>query len=206
MTKKILPFIVTTLLGVISLSSCGERKTWTVLPSGISQSVSANLETVNIFIDASKSMKGYIEGVSTDPDSNKYNLKRVVSTFVTETEKIKPSNCNLLCYAVKNSQPAPVSTNEFTGKINDGKLFSDDATLFGKMIASAVDKTSNHGVSIIFTDGIMSYPPSESSRNVTDIENLKVEVKRAALKAKNKGQSVLIIKYNTDFLTKYYVL
>lgn len=207
MIKKILPFIVTTLLGVISLnscSSCRERKTWTVLPSEISQSVSANLDTVNIFIDASKSMKGYIEGVSTDPDSNKYNLKRVVSTFVTETEKIKPSNCNLLCYAVKNSQPNPVNTKEFTGKINDGKLFSDDATLFGKMIATAVDKTCTNGVSIIFTDGIMSYPPSQSSRNVTDIENLKVEVKRAALKAKNKGQSVLIIKYNTDFLTKYY--
>ncbi len=203
MSKKIFPFAMATLLGVISLSSCQEKSMWTVLPENYSQSDSIVLDTINIFIDASKSMKGYIDaGISSDPDSNAFNLKRVVSTFVTETEKLRPRN--FFCYAVKNNKTIPENARDFTKKINDGDLFSDDATLFGKMIATAVEKTCNNGVSIIFTDGIMSYPTAEAYRNVTDIENLKVEVKRAALLARNKGFSVLIVKYDTDFLTRYY--
>ena len=185
---------------IFGASSCDSK--WTLLPKDESTAVKADVDTINIYLDVSKSMRGYIDGVSSNADSSQFNLKRVVSTIVTEAERL--SSKQTCCYAVLDSKCNLVDTSIFPERIIDNSIFSGNETQFGEMLTSAINGTGKNGLSVVVTDGIMSYPPKQSNLNVIGIENLKVQVKRAAEQARIKGNSILIVKYNTDFKTSYY--
>lgn len=186
---------------IYGTSSCDSNK-WTLLPNDESIAVKVDVDTINIYLDVSKSMRGYIDGVSSNADSSQFNLKRVVSMVVTEAERL--SSKQTCCYAVLDGKCNLVDTSIFPERIIDNSIFSGNETQFGEMLTSAINGTGKNGLSVVVTDGIMSYPPKQSNLNVIGIENLKVQVKRAAEQARIKGNSILIVKYNTDFKTSYY--
>lgn len=181
------------------MQSCS-RPTWIIQANNDLVGKDVAISNINIFLDASVSMRGYTDGVS--PKAPK-NLKSVVSTLVTQSEQYSKST-KLNCAAIQNNSFVPVSSASFPFTINDNSIFKGQFTDFGYMLTAAVAKTSPSDVSILISDCIMSYPPGQTDKNVVGIDNLKVEVVRALQAARQKGLSIAIFKYCTDFTTKFY--
>jgi hypothetical protein len=201
MKKKIfiIVSVAVAVLFVILLSKgCGGGNTWTLKPVADNGADSVKINKINIFLDASGSMIGYVSGINA---TAKKNLKQTVSRIVTQCESYN-SKTVVNCAAVRDNKVIGISREKFPYELNDNSIFSGQSTEFGRMLSESVDSTNSDDVSILISDCVLSFPAGKS--NLNGIETLNVDVVRAMQRAKDKNLSIAIVKFNTEFNTSYY--
>ncbi len=220
MKKVLVIFIGTVIMGALFICchgahSNGEKKggakeTSDQTPSAASPSntnqIGAHVEAVDIYVDASGSMKGYIDGVQG-------KLKEVVPLLIpnlTNCDRMGLCKENIKCYTIYNKKPKLKDTDTFGPSITNASIFNGQSTevheMF-KVVADEVVNNPNH-VGIIVSDCILSFSGNElknnKEKNYNDIAVLRTEVTQAMTVLYNKGMNVCIVKYTSDFNGNYY--
>lgn len=171
--------------------------------SGVGEAIP---EAVDIFIDASGSMKGYIEGVQG-------TLKEVVPALIpnlkhSDRMALDPANIN--CYTIDNQNLKKKNTDEFSNSITNASIFNGQSTevheMFNVVAKTIVDNPKHVGV--IVSDCILSFSGKELKKNIeknyNDIGILTAEVTNAMTTLYNNGMNVSVVKYTSDFNGNYY--
>ena len=175
-------------------------------PMSASMKITAIPEAVDIFVDASGSMKGYIDGVQG-------TLKNVVPNLIPNlmnNDRMGLSTDNINCYTIYNSKLKKQDTDKFGQSITDASIFNGNSTevheMF-KVVANSIVENPKH-VGIIVSDCILSFPGNQLSadreKNYNNIDVLSTEVTRAMTVLYNNGMNVSVVKYTSDFNGNYY--
>lgn len=174
-----------------------------VTPVGVDQGC---LAAVDIFVDASGSMKGYIDGVQS-------TFKQVVPGLIpnlTNIDRMGLVQDSINCYTIVNSQLKKQDTNYFGTSITTASIFNGQSTELHKMIevvAQSVVNMPEH-VGIIVSDCVLSFSDkelkSDREKNYNDIAILQNSVTNAMTTLYNNNMTVSVVKYTSEFNGNYY--
>lgn len=175
-------------------------------PITTSSAVKAVPEAVDIFIDASGSMKGYIDGVQG-------TLKDVVPQLIPNlkhSDRMSLDVENINCYTIDNETLRKKDTNGFNNSITNASIFNGQSTevheMFNVVAKTIVDYPKHVGV--IISDCVLSFPGSQLTsnreKNYNDVGVLTSAVTDAMTTLYNNGMNVSVVKYTSDFNGNYY--
>ena len=163
-------------------------------------------EGIDIYVDASGSMKGYVDGVTGNFKTNVPDL----TTNPTNNNAFGMRTDSVRCYTINNKKVVPHETVAFCNSIRDKSLFNGASTELHDMfevVAKNQIANPNH-VSVIVSDCILSFPHadivSNPETNVLNIGILESNVTRSMTSLVNNNMSVVIVKYMSDFNGSYY--
>ena len=167
---------------------------------------SSKPEGIDIFIDASGSMKGYIDGVQG-------NFKTNVPDLITNPKNVNSLSItpeNIKCYTINNMQLVSHDSDKFRQSISNSSIFNGQSTelhqMF-KLVARKIIEAPTH-VGIIVSDCVLSFPSnvvrSNREANIQNVGILENNVTDAMTDLVNNGLSVAIVKYESDFNGNYY--
>ena len=166
----------------------------------------SNPDGIDIYIDASGSMKGYVDGVVGTFKTNVPDL----TVNPTNKEAFYMSEDSIKCYTINNRSLVLHNTRDFCNNIRNTTLFNGQSTLLHEMFDVVVKNQINHPsrVSVIVSDCILSFSGSEI-RNDLEVNKLNIgilesNVTRSMTQLVNKNLSVAIIQYKSDFNGNYY--
>ena len=211
MNKKVLiGTIGLALLTLVVTEGCGESET----NKGKIEYVAHNSKTmeistpdaIDIYIDASGSMKGYVDGVVGTFKTNVPDL----TVNPTNKEAFFMSEDSIKCYTINNRSLVLHNTQDFCNNIRNTTLFNGSSTLLHDMFDVVVKKQLDNPsrVSVIVSDCILSFSGADIRRNpqvnIQNIGILESNVTRSMTKLVNNNLSVAIIQYKSDFNGNYY--
>ena len=162
--------------------------------------------TLNVYIDASGSMKGFVD---VHPSDYKNNMPVIVSDLrrklVKDTEKEK-------YYLVKewknNTPPEALSWDSFRNRLIDGKEYSGKTTLLHTLISQSVECLQSDDVTLVVTDGVLSMGHDIASKsphgNADYLGDLKREVKETMENLYAKDLDVAIMRTTCSYNGYYY--
>lgn len=141
---------------------------------------SRDIQTVDIYFDASTSMKGYF----TSGDGQ-------VSNVVSRFEKIGDNSKMFLIRKNESIYPYVGYTTDLQNNLG---LFDGGSTRFEKLLPLMCDKSSKGKLAVLVTDGIVFINKSAS----TALEQFQNFLSKA-LKGKTEGKAIAIFKYAAKF-------
>ena len=193
---------------LILCSGCGRGKKGIIeyiAHNTSSQNVDAP-KAIDIYIDASGSMKGYVDGVT---GTFKTNIPDLTVNPTNKASFSMPED-SVRCFTINNKKIISHDTRAFCNNIRDKSIFNGASTELHNMfdvVANNVISNCNH-VAIIVSDCILSFPHSDIVRNSeTNIQNIGVlesNVTRSMTRLVNANLSVAIVQYKSDFNGNYY--
>lgn len=161
---------------------------------------------IDIYVDASGSMKGYVDGVTGTFKTNIPDL----TVNPTNNKSFGLSADSISCFTINNKNVVSHETNQFCDQIRDKSLFNGQSTELHDMfdvVARSVIAKPNH-VAIIVSDCILSFPHKDIVANPqTNIQNIGIlesNVTRSMTQLVNANLSVAIVQYKSDFNGSYY--
>lgn len=166
----------------------------------------SNPDGIDIYIDASGSMRGYVDGVVGTFKTNVPDL----TVNPTNKEAFYMPEDSIKCYTINNNSLVLHNTRDFCDKIRNKTLFNGQSTLLHDMFDVVVKNQINHPsrVSVIVSDCILSFSGSEIRNNLEvnklNIGILESNVTRSMTQLVNNNLSVAIIQYKSDFNGNYY--
>src|SRR3972149_5785153 len=111
-----------------------------------------NIKAVNIYIEASISMKGFVEQIN--PNEN-YKLRTVVPFLITECRHHLDSERELFTFITDSPNLYSYSDERFKKELCDGKIFTGTTSKFNNMFKYVIDSTKAGELSIFITDCIL---------------------------------------------------
>lgn len=160
-------------------------------------------KAVDIYVDASGSMKGYVDKISGTFKKNIPDL----TTNLMNNNSLGLADTAIRCFTINNGTVKPYETKAFCNDISNTRLFNAGSTEVHKMfdlVAERVIADSSH-VGILVTDGILSFPNCRNTeKNIVDIAILQYNVTRSMTRLVNNNLSVAIVQYFSDFNGNYY--
>ncbi len=194
---KVYLFIGFIFIIILAISQCGsKRQTFTI---SINQNDSADrvdlnkqhsLKNINLYLDASIGMKGYINR-ATYADSS-FLLKALLPGLIIDLQN---ENYKLNTYVI-NDKIEIISPNRFIGKLKDRTLFYGGNDL--KDYLPKIISDTSESVNIVISDFIYD--------NV-EVDNLSIlsDVRTAIYESLCKtDKTVLLLQYFSDFDADYY--
>lgn len=188
MNKKILIGAIGVILAVLlySVDGCGGTKTANTLDAhlGLLKQPSASINSVNIYFDASTSMKGYFA-------SGDGQMSNVVSRFEKVGDK---SNM----FLIRKNDSLYSYSGYSTDLQKNLSLFDGGSTHFEKLIPLLCDKSSKGRLAVLVTDGIV-FINKNASTALEQFQNLLAK----SLKSKTKEKAIAIFKYTAKFTSTH---
>lgn len=171
--------------------------------SGLPIAVPTN---VNIILDTSASMQGYLNG--------RTELKNKVAELVAQIDELRDANRGLKSVTYQFAADdgtitdSGYSSREFIERLLNDKLMSGQASLLQDVFRNAVAKTDKNTVSLLITDSIFSYGDkairANPEINKNNIPILASEITLTFNQAKATGISVSLLAARSTFGGKYY--
>lgn len=151
------------------------------------------INTIKMFLEVSKSMKGY---VYTHEDFGDYKMKEVLPKIVTTLNKLY----DIKLYTVSGEIiPYQKTLPDLIEELKSGSIFREGSSELHKMIESILDSTDSNNVSIFITDCIPYLRGNFSTpQNRHLLQNYIYEA------SSKKEFSVLVFQYLSDFNGRYY--
>lgn len=186
MNKKVLIGTCVIILTIIAIvNGCPGPTTANTLDAcfGNLPQPSKSISSVEIYFDASTSMKGYFA-------SGDGQISNIVSRF----EKI---GNNSKIFLVRKNDNVDTYSGYSTDLQNNLNLFDGGSTHFEKLIPMMCDKSSKGKLAMLVTDGIV-YINKNASTALEQFQNLLAK----ALKGKTADKAVAVLKYSAKFASK----
>ncbi len=153
-----------------------------------------HLKTINIFLETSVSMKGYV-------NSNVYGnypLKDVLPFMVTDLNTTFNLKSNL--YTISDKQRKVTYSNTiFFNKLRSGSLFNGKSSKLQNIFTDIIDETASETVSILITDCI---PDLGNVNTMTEGSKITSHIYNSIAGKKSLG--VAVFKYDSDFNGTHY--
>jgi hypothetical protein len=162
--------------------------------------------TINVILDTSASMQGYLSG--------RTELKDTVAGLVAQLDKMRNANPQLKPISYQFAADAGTLSNsgydshDLIQQLLNQKLMSGQASLLQEVLRSVVAETNKNTVSILVTDSIFSYSDAEvkadpevNSRNIAVLAS---DITLTFNKARSSGSSVSLLAGRSHFNGKYY--
>lgn len=178
-----------------------------IIPGTPSQIVASDIDAVDIYIDCSASMKGYVDFAANDAATANQKFKEFVTDFanyVTANFGNEPD-----IYKIRDLSETKVPLNSFIRNLNSGDIFSGASTELHNIITNMIAKQqtdSTNKVYILITDGVLSYGPDTLRKDRMYNINNKNTLRGLLNSALNTDTtlSLTIVKYLSDFNGDYY--
>jgi len=192
------------LITVLVLSSCGGDPQLEIIPSVPAKNVASKIDSVDIYLDCSGSMRGYVVFSSNDAVRANQAFKDIVPLL---TNNLLNQFGNVSVYRVTDgAETKEPSITGFFSRLTTGQIFGGQTTELDEMITKIINKHNNSKVSILVTDGVLSFGPSllrnDRMYNIKNKAILKSNTHNAMLK--NASLSISIVKYLSDFNGDHY--
>ncbi|MDR1707399.1 MAG: hypothetical protein LBR46_05280 [Prevotella sp.] len=198
--------IIYALLITLMVVSCTGNPTLEIRPSKLDATATGKIDSVNVFIDCSGSMKGYVAFDDKDVEGARQEYKTVVPKLITNIEQWVGKD-NLTIWKVKdNKYTKENSPHEFYSNLTNGTIFGGQTTELNEIVSHIISGSKNK-LSILITDGVISFGPAvlrEKGRmyNVSNKHILQSHLHRAL--AADTTVSVAIVKYVSDVNGNFY--
>jgi len=206
---KVILGIVAIFVVILIIKNCGDGSKSSGLEYVPHNDKLGSLEqpsAIDLYLDASGSMAGYVKGVQ---GSFKKNIPLLTTNAINRNTINMPAD-SISCFTIKNSKVASFATDAFCSGITKASIFSGPATEIHVMFNTVVSKilaNRNH-VGVIASDCILSFPEKElksnPNKNIDDIAILESNVTRSVTQLTNAGLSVAVVQYLSDFNGDYY--
>lgn len=184
MNKKVLVIAAAIILIVFGIASCPSPATNNTMDASFENfpSSSESINTVDVYFDASISMRGYFA-------SGDGQVANVVSRF----EKI--GNYSKMFLIGKNESVKPYAgySTDLQNSIN---LFDGGSTHFEKLIPMMCDKSAKGKMAVLVTDGIV-FINKNASTALEQFQNILSK----SLKGKTGSKAIAIFKYSAKFIS-----
>lgn len=207
MNKKVIILIAIAVfvLFIIVVRGCGGTKS-----AKLNQVAHANPDltvnqpkAVDIYIDASGSMKGYVDGVT---GTFKTNIPGLATSLMNHNTLALPAD-SIRCFTIRNGNPQQYDTKVFCDDLSNTRLFNGQSTEVHTMFDLVADRVladPSH-VAVLVSDCILSFPKCKNTdKNIVDIALLQNNVTRSMTRLVNNDLSVAIVQYMSDFNGNYY--
>ena len=191
---------------VLFFSACSSEPQLEIIPSVPTKTAATKIDSVDIFVDCSGSMKGYVAFSDKDAEKANQAFKDIVplltNNLLTQIGKVS---------VYKVTDGAEVKEPSIIGFFNNlttGKIFGGATTELDKIIAKIIEnqKKNSNKLSILVTDGVLSFGPSilrdDRMYNIKNKAILKSNTHNALLK--DTTLSISIVEYLSDFNGDYY--
>ncbi|GEM_PF-3504103 len=186
MNKKVLIGAFVIVLAIITIvEGCPGSLTTNTLDAQFERmpQPSSSIKSVNIYFDASASMRGYFA-------SGDGKISNVVSRF----EKIGDNSKIFLIRRNDSVNPYSGYSTDLQKNLN---LFDGGSTHFEKLIPMMCDKSSEGKLAVLVTDGIV-YINRSASTALEQFQNLLAR----ALRDKTADKAIAILKYSAKFTSR----
>lgn len=195
------------LIIVAIFTSCNSDPRLEIIPSIPSQNKASTVDAVDIYVDCSGSMKGYVSFAAKDAATANQAFKSIVPTFANNVKPIFGNEPDI--YKIRDLTETKVPLTSFITDLNSGNLFGGATTELDKIITKMIayqQKDSINKVYVLITDGVLSYGPTllKTNRmyNILNKNTLQ-GLLHTALNT-DKSLSLTIVKYLSDFNGDYY--
>lgn len=162
------------------------------------------IKNVFLLMDASGSMKGYLD-FSGYPEAQ----KTLVSTITMPLDRLSSDyGSGLQVKYGASGKYAHTTVTDLQNKMVTGQAFNGQDTRLDLMIADAVKQASDSTISMLVSDMVLSYGPSELRKtnnpwlNKHNLNDLGAKIHTALSGADDV--KVLLLQYYSDFNGKYY--
>jgi hypothetical protein len=162
--------------------------------------------TINLILDTSASMQGYLTG--------RTELKETVAVLVAQLDKMRNANPQLKSISYQFAADAGTLSNsgydshDFIQQLLNERLMSGQASLLQEVLRNVVAETDKNTVSIVVTDSIFSYSdaqvradPEVNSKNIAVLAS---DITLIFNKARSSGSSASLLAGRSHFNGKYY--
>lgn len=203
------------LIVVAIIASCSSKPRLEITPGVSSQTATSLIDAVDIYVDCSGSMKGYVSFAAKDAATANQAFKSIVPKFAINVKPIfgnVPDIYKIKVLEEKKEQHThfiKVPLTSFITDLNNGSIFGGKATELQSIIPKIIAKQQNDStkkVYVLITDGVLSYGPDslrkDSMYNISNKYNLR-GLLHTALNS-DTTLSLTIVKYLSDCNGKYY--
>ena len=204
-------FLYYILFIVVLCTACGGDPFLEIKPSEPVNVFNEQINAVDVYIDCSGSMKGYVVFENKDAEIANQAFKYIVPLFINnvinqigEISIYRDIN-GVIDAVIKDGQPR---VTVFFNHLISGDFFSGSATELDGMISRIVERTKEDStrLSVLITDAILSFGPAKLRNdrmyNINNKAILKSNIHNALLC--DTSLSISIVKYLSDFNGKYY--
>ncbi|MBE0573863.1 VWA domain-containing protein [Candidatus Dojkabacteria bacterium] len=196
------------LLILAIFASCGSDPRLEITPGVPSQTAASTIDAVDIYVDCSGSMKGYVLFTAQDAITANQAFKIIVPTFANNVLGRFGNEPDI--YKIKDSRETKVPLTSFIEDLNSGEIFGGAATELHTIIPKIIAKQqydSINKVYVLITDGVLSYGPklvNDDNRmyNISNKNTLQ-GLLHTALNT-DTTLSLTVVKYLSDFNGNFY--
>lgn len=156
----------------------------------IEKSSSGDLKNirVNVFVESSGSMSGFMSPKGTDFQKEIWSVVEGLQSRIKE-------GINLFHVRSKSEPIAGLQVSEFRQQLNTGGFQSSQSTDIPEMLDSIFKKADEHTVSILVSDLIFS----PENGNVAQIKQISTDIRQ---RFKGKNRSSALLQLNSEFYSK----
>lgn len=194
------------LLITVLFSACKPDPQLEIKPSKPAAGANSQISGVDVYVDCSGSMKGYVAYAKRDAENAKQSFKTVVPSLITNIEQ-KVGAKNLKIYNVKDGYySVENSVSVFYTNLTTGRIFGGATTELNEIIARIIGSSKNK-LSILITDGVLSFGPAKLKQEGEMYNILNKDILKSYLHHALAGDttvSVALVKYLSDFNGTYY--
>ena len=185
---------------LLVLSGCGgPKKTDTKTPPATVKPVAPTLGTINVVLETSASMGGYLTGQT--------EFKDVVADLVTKANTIKPVNL----YTISTGKPQPMAggVNQFVGQMATTKLATGKSSELHRIFQEVGQLATGNNVVIFVSDCILSFPDADIKRDpevnrINASSTLKSNIYTQFQAFSKQGIGATVYAFNSAFNGTYY--
>lgn len=180
---------------LLSITSCSNKPvTYNFNVDTPKSETNRELEKINVFLETSVSMKGYVNANTT----GNYVLKEVLPYLLTDLDNNYKDLTTI--YTVTN-RPQKVSDDrqKFLQQLRSGDIFGGGSSPFQDVFAAVIDSIGDTSISIMISDCI-----SDLGSDNTLSEGVKVSQAIYSHLSKKEDIGVAVFQYNSDFNGTYY--
>lgn len=189
---------------IFSKAETGDRFE-VVVPDLAKDTSAEGLKRVCVYLDNSGSMKGYVDFASIANGAQaQASVIGTLSNMMDNVHSVYNIEAICKCGGFNYEREA------FLKGMENFSIFKGAVTELHNMVQMVADSTRKEDVSVIATDMVMSYGKAkleaerDSFYNFHQLAQLGAQVHNAMEKCKNKGLSVMVLQYYSDFNGKYY--
>lgn len=193
--KKYLVYSFFLFLSIISLSGCGKENTVNYkLSNAISPDSLASIKKVNLFIETSASMQGYVNANI----PGKYILKEVLPYIIIDLDNQYKDATNI--YTITDqSRKIGMERKAFFRELTSGSIFGGKSSKLQDVFSAVIDSIDDASVNIIVSDCI-----SDLGNVNTMTEGPKVSQTIYSHLSQKSDIGAVVFQYLSDFNGTYY--
>lgn len=176
------------------MMSCTERLEYEFVPYHKTIQETSTLERINFFLEASVSMKGYVNSNAV----GHYPLKEVISFLITDLDKIY-SDITQIYTVTNNPRKYTQGKERFEDQLSKGIILGGKSSKLQNVFGHVIDAVTENSVSILVSDCI-----PDLGRDDTKANSSKITTKIYQHLIQKEDLGVVVFQYFSDFNGTYY--